>query len=126
MFGFGCSLGHGKATAKSCVWYESLVNREDWQPIWGPKNIGDVYDFGTCKECFEAAIDCKNKKNAKCLLSVCDGGFDVAPDPLTNKNRDNLQELYCGRLAVSQWLIGLGVLESGGNLFASCSTLSAT
>jgi len=118
--GFGFTLrssgdtGKGWQAEQKDQWYADLLERPDWQALWGRDGTGDLLKPGNLEQC---AYVCKK---AKVLLCVADGGFSDSEIPA------NLLELYFYRLLQAELLTAARCLQPGGRFVCKMySTYSA-
>lgn len=60
-------------------------------------------------------IRCAVQKVGEAFLVVADGGFKIGKDEETGEHLENLQELYSGRIILSEILLGVRTLKLGGS-----------
>lgn len=106
MTGYGFSLRDG-TNPKTCTWYESLTQRDDFHTLWGADGTGDA--------CVGANISrAAAEIGRRVTLVVADGGFGVAPG-VEGQHMENYQEIMCGRIILAEVLLMLETIACGGH-----------
>lgn len=136
------------------AWYPSLTARANFEIYWGPSGTGNVYeprnlqglaesvlselvayqsdqvDYPRRRSVWGVSVWTPEEKYDGVGVDVvgADGGFEIGP--IDGVHFDNLQELFCARIIVSECLSALQTLRPEGGfvckLFDTLSDLSAT
>jgi cap1 methyltransferase len=119
--GFGMTLRIGM-TASNDYWYRALERHERFHILWGADDQGDVYVPANLASAAEAV------KNELVSIVVSDGGFKI--QKLDDKHMENLQELFSGRIILSEFTLALNITAERGHfvvkLFDSFSHLTVS
>jgi len=119
--GYGITLTLGD-TPISDIWYKELKNNPDFIICNGVDGTGNVYspaNLDDVKRIIEERGDIID-------IVVSDGGFEIRK--VGDKHMENFQELFSGRIIMSELLMCTKVLRNGGHfvckLFDAFSALS--
>ncbi|KAF4715777.1 FtsJ methyltransferase domain-containing protein 2, partial [Perkinsus olseni] len=126
--GRGMSLKIDSAQSKeaSCIWYQHLLDSEDFDAVWGPDEDGNVYSPGNLSA-LEESVWQVDRRGAHLVMG--DGGFEVSKDKDGN-HLENYQEIYSARIILSEILTMVRGCAKGGflvcKLFDTFSTITAS
>ncbi|KAF4653184.1 FtsJ methyltransferase domain-containing protein 2 [Perkinsus olseni] len=126
--GRGMSLKIDSAQSKeaSCIWYQHLLDSEDFDAVWGPDGDGNVYSPGNLLA-LEESVGQVDPRGAHLVMG--DGGFEVSKDKEGN-HLENYQEIYSARIILSEILTMVRACAKGGflvcKLFDTFSTITAS
>jgi cap1 methyltransferase len=119
-FGYGMTL-KVPMTPSSDVWYRQLETDRNFTITYGEDGTGDVYK-STNLEALKTLVE-KEEIN----IFVSDGGFRIRKNE-KGEHMENYQELFSGRIVLSEFLAALKTLHTGGHfvckLFDSFSHLT--
>jgi 23S rRNA U2552 (ribose-2'-O)-methylase RlmE/FtsJ len=112
-----------KTNNKSDSWYKALENDSRFRIIYGPDGTGSVYNYKN----LEAVIEESQTKAID--LVVSDGGFEIKKNE-QGKHMENYQELFSSRIIMSEILVMMKTLKTGGHfvckLFDTFSSITAS
>eukprot|EP00811_Abedinium_folium_P000739 NODE_10677_length_1336_cov_3.125724.p1 GENE.NODE_10677_length_1336_cov_3.125724~~NODE_10677_length_1336_cov_3.125724.p1 ORF type:complete len:410 (+),score=100.63 NODE_10677_length_1336_cov_3.125724:14-1243(+) len=100
--GFGMSLREG-TNPLSCTWYNDLLARTDFTPLWGADGTGNV--------CSAANIAQAAAASGRVAAVIADGWCGAGAG---DGHLENYQEILVGRLLLSETLLMLETLQYGG------------
>lgn len=89
-------------------WYPTLLNNDHFTPLWGADGTGDV-----CNQKNQEEI-VKSVGRGSAAIAVSDGGSYKKKDKGGN-HVENLQELFSGRIILSETYLALSCLMKGGS-----------
>eukprot|EP00029_Vermamoeba_vermiformis_P014863 TRINITY_DN997_c0_g2_i2.p1 TRINITY_DN997_c0_g2~~TRINITY_DN997_c0_g2_i2.p1 ORF type:complete len:299 (-),score=60.53 TRINITY_DN997_c0_g2_i2:68-964(-) len=119
-FGYGMTL-KVPMTPTSDVWYRQLETDRNFTITYGEDGTGDVYKPSN----LEALQKLVEKEEINVFVS--DGGFRIRKNE-KGEHMENYQELFSGRIVLSEFLAALKTLHTGGHfvckLFDSFSHLT--
>jgi cap1 methyltransferase len=119
-FGYGMTL-KVPMTPSSDVWYRQLETDRNFTITYGEDGTGDVYKSANL-EALKTLVE-KEEIN----IFVSDGGFRIRKNE-KGEHMENYQELFSGRIVLSEFLAALKTLHTGGHfvckLFDSFSHLT--
>lgn len=119
--GFGMTL-RVPMTNTNEYWYRGLENHERFHIVWGKDDQGDVY---VPENLDQATLDCSASPVS---VVVSDGGFKI--QKMDDKHMENLQELFSGRIILSEFTLMMKILCETGHfvvkLFDSFSDLTVS
>eukprot|EP00928_Gymnodinium_smaydae_P068794 TRINITY_DN5205_c4_g1_i1.p1 TRINITY_DN5205_c4_g1~~TRINITY_DN5205_c4_g1_i1.p1 ORF type:complete len:463 (+),score=118.87 TRINITY_DN5205_c4_g1_i1:110-1498(+) len=104
--GFGFSL-RGGTNPLSCTWYEDLLARRDFSALYGADGTGDVCAAGNI-----AQVVAEVGRQAANLV-LADGACGVGSN-WGGEHLENYQEIIASRMVLSEVLLMLQVLGTGG------------
>jgi len=111
-------------TPSSDQWYANLKTDKRFSILYGKDDTGSVYHPDNLNAVHEAVV--QNGDEHKINIIVADGGFEIHKKD--GRHMENLQELFSGRIVLSEILLMLQNLNVGGHfvckMFDTFSKLS--
>jgi len=106
--GYGITL----EGADSLAWYKALLDHERFTVLHGMDGTGDIYVPENLQFVEEKIRQDGNLESLQ--ICVSDGGFEIKKNE-KGEHMENYQELFSGKIILSELLLTMKTLQPGGN-----------
>ncbi len=106
--GYGMTLKLAN-TPKSDLWYPHLQKDSRWKALWGVDGTGNVYSPQNLDDAARVT-----SASGAVTIAMADGGFKIEKNQ-NGEHMEHLQELFSGRIILSEFLAMMKTLQVGGN-----------
>jgi cap1 methyltransferase len=109
-YGISLEPRDGAVVEKNAAWLSDVTRNKQFTRMRGADRTGNLY----AAQNIEHVLQTVEQRGHKILLAVADGEFEMKKMD-NGQHVENLQELFTGRLFISEVLLALKALEPRGN-----------